>query len=85
MAALFVEIRFKGLSNFTKNLIEPISTALGQNELFLKTEALAGWVFGATGLAVLIGSLALIGRICNARHDSGNRKIFSFLVSLCGR
>jgi hypothetical protein len=71
------------LSDGQKILIERISEdVLGQNELFVKTEAVAGLTFASTGVAVIIGLIALIGRVCHARHTRSNHRIFFCLVRL---
>ena len=83
IAALFVQIRFQDLSDGERSAIESISDVLlGQNELFLKTQAVAGLAFASTGLALLVGLIALLGRICHARHTRSNHRIFFCLV--CG-
>lgn len=82
VAALLTEIKSKDLSQGRRTLIEGASNnLLGQNELFLKTEATAGLVFATTGVAGVIGFVALAGRILNVRHEQTNRRIFVCLVS----
>lgn len=81
VAALFTEVKFKDLTANERAMIEHMSESLDQNELFLKTESLAGIVFGMTGVAVVVGFIALIGRMCNVKHESSNRRVFSCLVN----
>ena len=79
-AALFTEIKFKDLNDVERRAIQTASNVADQNELFLKTEAMAGIVFAITGISVVVGFVALIGRICQAKHTPTYR-IFSCLVS----
>ena len=78
MAALLTEMKFKDLSS--ASVIELVSEVLGQTELFLKTEAVAGLVFASTGVAVLVGVIALIGRMVHAKHESCTNRFFTCLV-----
>ena len=82
IAALFTEIKFKDLNNGERRFIETESDLLGQNELFLKTQCTAGLVFATTGLLALFGFIALVGRICNIKHEKTNKRIFTTLVSI---
>ena len=50
------------------------------NTLYLRTEVTAGLVFATTGIAVVIGIVSLIGRLCNVKHDKGTSRVFFFLV-----
>ena len=86
-AAVFTEIKFKDLDQVQATVVEQTSSTINnQDNLFLKTEATAGLVFATAGVAGLFGFAALVGRICNAEHDSANRCIFSTLVGVysCG-
>ncbi len=56
---------YRGLSTLVRANVLIVSDILGLNELFLKTEATAGLVFATTGVAVVVGIIALVGRICN--------------------
>ena len=80
MAAILTEIRFKGLNDILRAFIEAESNAREQDDLFLRTEVTAGLVFASAGLLVLIGFIALVGRICNAEHEQSSRRIFTLLV-----
>ena len=78
IAAIFVDIKLKGISRLH---IQRRSDMLDQNELFLKTEATAGLVFAFTGIAILIGIISLIGRICNHKYErESTNRVFSCLV-----
>lgn len=81
IAAVFTEIKFMDLSDGERRIIQALSEANDQNELFLRTEATAGIVFATAGIAFLIGAIAMIGRICNARHEKTTYRVFSCLVS----
>ena len=86
IAALITEIKFKDLDSVEKLVIRRATDILGQNELFLKTEAVAGLVMATSGISILVGVIALVGRMCNTRLSSSDYKIFSCLVRLisCG-
>lgn len=82
VAALVTEIRFKKLSQLQTTIIEATSDNVNnQDDIFVKTEATAGLVFATTGVAALIGFVALVGRIFNAKHDPTNHRVFTALVS----
>ena len=81
IGALFVEIKYTDLNDIERGAIETISDVLDQNELFLKTQIVAGLAFATTGLLALIGFIALVGRLCNVQHEQKNRRIFTCLVS----
>ena len=82
MAALVTEIKFKQLTDVQSTIIEQTSTTINnQDDLFVKTEAMAGLVFATTGVAALIGFVAFIGRIFNARHTQSLDRVFAALVS----
>ena len=80
MAAILTEMKFKDLDSFSATTIGSISQGLGQTELFLKTEAMAGLVFAITGVAVVFGIIALIGRLLNAKHETSTNRVFTSLV-----
>ncbi len=80
IAAIFTEMKYKGLSTPVRTNVKVVSDILDQNELFLKTEATAGLVFATTGVAVVVGIIALVGRICNISHKPTTIKLFFFLV-----
>ncbi len=82
IAALFTEIKYKDLNSGERGVIELISDSLGQNELFLKTEAVAGIVFAFSGISIVLGLIALVGRICHARHTRSNNRVFACLVKI---
>ena len=73
-------VTYRGLADLQRDLIQAESEALDQPQLFLRTEATVGLVFGTAGIVALVGFIALVGRICN--QDSGSsKKIFTCLVS----
>lgn len=82
IAAFFTEVKFKKeLSSSERGMIDLASYFLDQNELFLKTEAMAGIVFGVSGVAVVFGFISSIGRMFHLRHTNTNYWIFACLVN----
>lgn len=81
VAAIFTEMKYKNLGALTRFNIETVTEIEGINEIYLKTEATAGLVFATTGVAVLVGIIALIGRIANNRNAQSIR-LFSSLVCI---
>ena len=79
-AAVLTEIKYKNLEQALKINVNVITSVLEIKELYLKTEAMAGLVFATTGVAVVVGIIALIGRIINAKNDESNQRLFSCLV-----
>ena len=73
-------MKYTNLSNAQRINIDLISRLEDINEIYVKTQATAGIVFASTGVAVLVGLAALIGRIINSRNDGRNRRLFSCLV-----
>ena len=73
-------MKYTNLSNNQRTNIDLISRREDINEIYVKTQATAGIVFASTGVAVLVGLAALIGRIINSRNDGRNRRLFSCLV-----
>lgn len=80
VAAVLTEIKYKDLGTAERTNINAVTRVTGINELYLRTEATAGLVFATTGVAVIVGIIALVGRICNARNEESNRRLFSCLV-----
>lgn len=56
---------------------------LDPNDLFLRTEAMAWLAMVIAGIAILVGLVALVGRICDCtdKNSSRIRRIYSGLVS----
>ena len=82
VAALVTEIKFKDLSGFESSSIGILSNdILNQNHLYFKTEATAGIVFAITGISIIVGFVALVGRICHIKHTPEAYRIFSCLVN----
>ena len=81
-AAIFTQIRFSGLSSTLSELIQGESNARDQNELFLRTQATTGLVFGATAVVAIFGLIALVGRLCETRNEKTGSKISTCLVSI---
>ena len=77
IAALFLEVEFKELTNEQKKFISNASNSLSQEQLYVKTEVVAGLVFGTSIFAVLIGIVALLLRL---QHDTHYDNIFFSLV-----
>lgn len=82
LASLFVFVKLRSLSDGEKRLISRISDGLGQNELKLKTEATAGLAMTTSAVAVVVGIISLIGRICYTRNQLTDQRLYSSLYIL---
>ena len=80
IAALITEIKVKNLNTLERTAIQTGSNALDQTDLFPKTEAMAGVVFGITGVVVIVGLAALVLRIFNTGRTKSYYRIFFCLV-----
>ena len=63
-------------------IINPVRHFFNPDDLFLRTEAMSWLAIVIAGIAVLIGIVALVGRICDCTEkNSANRRICTSLVS----
>ena len=82
MAGLLTEIKLKELESDEDlvRLVMAVSIAREQTNIFLRTEGTAALVFTTVGIAVLVGIIALLGRMVHAEHDLASNRIFNIQV-----
>lgn len=80
IAAVISLLKVKDLETPQRMIIERASDILKQNEIFLKTESLTGIVYGTCGVSIIVGLIALVGRMCYARYSRASNKILACLV-----
>ena len=80
IGAIFIQMKYYDLTSAQRFNIDSIASLEDINEIYVKTQATAGIVFASVGVAVVVGIIALIGRIINSRNYERKKRLFSCLV-----
>ena len=80
VGAIFVQMKYYDLTSAQRLFIDIFTQWEDINKIFVKTQAVAGIVFAGVGMAVVVGIIALIGRIISSKKSEGKKRLYSCVV-----
>ena len=78
--ATFIQMKYYDLTHAQRYIIDTITRLEDINKIVVKTQATAGIVFASVGVAVVVGTIALIGRIISSKKSEGKKRLYSCVV-----